>query len=754
MSYLGVERLNVIGGSGASTVAVRGLSAETSLKLGAANDIITVASATNTVAAITSLLTLDGGAGANVLLLDDSGNAQGQTDGGLVGADGSRLTMASMGAGWQDRGIQFSNIASLDVRLGSGADTFKLASASVATTLSTGNGADTIIVGDDRVASSLANIKAPVALIGGAGDTLTLRSAGASTVGIGRNAAGAGLATFGPGTGLLTYSGFETTGIELGEGNDTVTVTNAVTALKILTRDGDDTVNLAGASSAVSIDLGAGTNVALLAAVTGGTVSVTGAAGGASTVVVDKSATTPAVDMAIKDGAKVGEVIVDRLFVTSANANVPIILNQVQTLDVRLGTGNDKIDIAVTAAIGGATALKLDTGASDDLVTVRSVGARTDVVTGTGTDTVTMVIPSVPNQAAADGFKNLALGSGIETLVVDNSSNTAPGGVAWDYSSQTLYATASGGSRVKFIEAASAASVQVRAGTSGADTLLVTAGEGGGDVSGTIRGNTIDLTGEPGIVRQNNPAADFGQYGNQLAAVAFNGLVAGATAYTERDLRFSTSNAAGLDVDASGSPALKSRSTGDTITLEDAGGNVFALQRMLVGGSGSITLTGTTANGAIVTRTLSASSTAVEFNQDWSALTRVTWQGSASALVDDVSAARMWSGSSTKALTADQLKTPTFTLKAAAGSSQIVIDTSRQSLWDAMTGGVIEVDNVGDAAVDFVIPVGGGIWRNTDTGIAWSNDYFGSRTSTLLFMGDLKIADGTVWSFAAITSCR
>ncbi|HVZ63437.1 MAG TPA: LEPR-XLL domain-containing protein, partial [Lacunisphaera sp.] len=259
------ESLNVGLGSGPDTVNIRTLNVPLNLNTGAGADQIYVGTnaglgnVNGNVNAIAATLTINGGSNTAVLNIDDTGDSATNT-GTLTG---TQLTGLGLGTS-----IDYSAITTLNINLGSGADSFAINSThTAATNLDAGGGNDTIAIlttagptsvngaaGDDTIRISsvapttsggtLNGIAGRVTTDGGAGtNQLYLDDTGDATNNdgmlTGTEATGLGM-TFGVG-----YANFATLNITLGSGNDTFDIASThTTTTNLDTGLGDDSVNI------------------------------------------------------------------------------------------------------------------------------------------------------------------------------------------------------------------------------------------------------------------------------------------------------------------------------------------------------------------------------------------------------------------------------------------------------------------------------------------------------------------------------
>lgn len=296
-THLGATVLETNAGN--DTVNVRTISAATTVNAGSGDDTINVGGLApvvgGTVDGIAALLTVNGNdpaSGSDVLNVDDTGDT-GPNTGTLTATTITGLGMAGS--------ISYGTIETLNIDLGSGGDTFTIASThagtttlnsnaggdtvnvqtiSGETTVNTGSEDDTINVGGLAPAMGTVNaISAPLAISGGGGsDTLNVDDTGEALPN-----SGVLTATTLSGLGMadgITYADFETLEISLGSGGNhfditgtmrrddvgTITVVNAGAGNDVVTisvdaaTDGPLTVNLQEGddsldASASSLDL-------------------------------------------------------------------------------------------------------------------------------------------------------------------------------------------------------------------------------------------------------------------------------------------------------------------------------------------------------------------------------------------------------------------------------------------------------------------------------------------------------------------
>ncbi len=301
--------------------------------------------------------------------------------------------------------------------------------------------------------------------------------------------------------------------------------------------------------------------------------------------------------------------------------------------------------------------------------------------------------------------------------------------------------------------------MRIIGGTSGDDRLTLTAD--GDGITGRIAGDRVDLTGDPSIIKQVNPATDFDQYGLPVAEYDENGILIrriasfdrltdGAATYDENALRFSTSNAGGLKRAAAGALGLESRADEvTTLAMATTGtaGDIFRLDRATLSkasGTGTITFTVTTANGARVEQTFAVDGTqrTITFDAAFAAAKSVTWKASAGVIVDEVGASLI------SVLDPSATRTaivPVYRLSLASGSTSITPQAMSNSLYDRwFAGGVLTVDTNGDGTVDRTFTnradfvAAGNIWDVTTN--AFGNAVI---TDRIVVKGNLTITSNT-----------
>ena len=277
ISYDTVETLNIDLGSGNDTFTIASThTGSTELSTNAGNDTINVwaTSGLTTVYAgqgddkitlgrpvpatgggvlsdINGKLIVYGGPGTDELNIDDSGNTQPAT----LTLEENGFTGFGMGSG----GLEYWEIETLNISLGSGGNTINVLGIAVPVHLNTGSGDDTVKVGGPTPRPSgdmtLNRVVALLTLDGQTGnDTLYADDSGDNTDNSGVLSASAITGLLGTNlgmTGAIGYSHFEGVDLALGNGNDTLTITGTTqqagfrTQTVVSTGAGDDTVTVA-----------------------------------------------------------------------------------------------------------------------------------------------------------------------------------------------------------------------------------------------------------------------------------------------------------------------------------------------------------------------------------------------------------------------------------------------------------------------------------------------------------------------------
>ncbi|MDB5299554.1 MAG: type secretion target repeat protein, partial [Phycisphaerales bacterium] len=278
ISYSGAQEVTLDTLAGSDTINVQGTLIPVTVHAGADNDTINLGSlapgANGTLAGIKAQVRVNGNGGSDTLNADDTGDAAGAT-GTLTSTELSGLGMTAP--------VTYGTLEAVNVNLGSGADTFTVASTHAGTTvvngnagndalyvqtiagpttINGGNGDDTFIVGSTAPAAggNVDAISALLTLNGDSGvDLLTVDDTGDTSDNSGHLTA----STI---TGLdmavgIAYGTFETLGVNLGTGKDTFTIDSTHAGITNVNGGGnDDTIDVETIAGVTNIAGGAGSD--------------------------------------------------------------------------------------------------------------------------------------------------------------------------------------------------------------------------------------------------------------------------------------------------------------------------------------------------------------------------------------------------------------------------------------------------------------------------------------------------------------
>ncbi len=245
ITYTSINTLNIRLGLGVDTFGIESTnsSTRTLLNTGPAADTVNIGSAepgASLTSTIQGALTIVG-AGDDVLNVNDAADA--------IGEIGTLTSTNLSGLGMGVAGITYSGLASLNIYLGLGNDTFNVLSnaAMTVSTINTGGGVNTVNVGSNAPATGgvVAHIQGYLIIVGNGADTLNVDDTG-DTVGQTGSLSAITLTGLGLGTDGITYSGLTALNINLGSGNDTFTIAGITPA------------------TATTINGGPGTNTAII----------------------------------------------------------------------------------------------------------------------------------------------------------------------------------------------------------------------------------------------------------------------------------------------------------------------------------------------------------------------------------------------------------------------------------------------------------------------------------------------------------
>ena len=390
---------------------------------------------------------LDAGAGANTIAISDQAETTPGSNAavivsataitGLAGAAGaSSIALAASGGTIAGLTIVGSNSAGVSeqftvtgvpgplvLRLGAGADTATLQSTGHASTLDAGDGDDTLTLGSP--AAGLGDITAAIVVAAGNGsDSLTLDdvadpSADIVALGAGAVSTEPGNSLFGTG-GALTHSGLESLALNLGSGNDAVTISATAPGISttIAGGAGDDIVSVSGAGanldsilSPLSLDGGLGFNILLLddsADLTGdvATMTPTGIGQGKG-------------DTLFGPGGSLADSSFTLLTLTLGLGDDILTLSGSSAGTLVMGEGDDVLALADQAALSGT----IDGGSGNDTVSYADVRSPVSVNLDIGAAHGTSGLQSFENVTGGSTSDELRGLSGQRSVLIGGGGN-------------------------------------------------------------------------------------------------------------------------------------------------------------------------------------------------------------------------------------------------------------------------------------------------------------------------------------------
>jgi hypothetical protein len=243
ITYASINTLNIRLGLGVDTFNVQStnLNTRTTLNTGPAADTVNVDSnsaAPGLTSGIQGALTIVG-AGTDILNVNDAADTAGEI--------GSLTSTVLSGLDMGTSGITYSGVATLNIYLGLGNDTFNVLStlSTASTTVNTGVGHNTVNVGSNAPATGgvLTGVLGGLTVVGSASDTLNVDDTG-DTAGQSGILTSTTLTGLGLGAAGITYSGLSALNINLGSGNDTFTI-KGITSVTATTINGGSGTNTA-----------------------------------------------------------------------------------------------------------------------------------------------------------------------------------------------------------------------------------------------------------------------------------------------------------------------------------------------------------------------------------------------------------------------------------------------------------------------------------------------------------------------------
>ncbi len=471
IAYSGLAALNIKLGSGTNTFNIQGTASGTgtTLNSGTGNDTVNVTGTsgpltvntqtgtntvnvssnaptnTGTLSVIGGVLTINGATGSTTANVSDTGDGTTSTS----TLSGTGLTSTAFGTGGS---LSYAALAVLKVSMGSGGNTFTVASTAsgTTTTLNSGTGSDIVNVtatsgpltvntqaGTDTVNVSsnaptntgkLSGIGAVLTINGGTGST----TANVSDTGDGTAStstlSGTGLTSTAFGTGgSLSYAALAALNVAMGSGGNTFLISNTAggTTTTLNSGTGSDTVNVTTTSSPLTVNTQAGTdtvNVSSNAPTNTGKLSGIGAV---LTINGGTGSTTANVSDTGDGTASNSTLTATALTSTAFGTGGSLSYSSLAALNISMGSGGNTFLISNTA-IGTTTAVNSGTGA--DTINVRATGGPTILNTGGGSNANTVNVGSTA--PAAGGILDFiqgaltVVGNGADSMKVDDTGNT------------------------------------------------------------------------------------------------------------------------------------------------------------------------------------------------------------------------------------------------------------------------------------------------------------------------------------------
>jgi hypothetical protein len=440
ISYSAVELLDLRLGSGPDVLRIKSISAVTNVHTGAGDDQINVWNDTNQLAGIAQVLTIDAGdpTASDSLTISDTGSSAATT--GTL--SGTSLTLSSMPGS-----ITYSHVETLTISLGSGGDTFVIASTHAAmTVLNAGPGNDTVtaetiagvttINGEADVDTiNVRTINAATTVNGGAGnDTINVGSTAGATPASGGNVNSI--------SALLTVNGNDGSDtLNVDDTGDTAANTGTLTSSQ-LTGLGMNNGITYGTLEAININLGSGGDNFTIESTHANTTTVETNAG-VDTVRVKTVAGATYVNTGIgRDTIEVwndSNTLDDIDATLTINAGEPTALDEGDLLDVRdTGSTGNRNGIITNSSISGlgmggvinysaVEELDLTLGAFQDVLWIKSISAVTTVLTGAGDDQISVWDDSYRLQGISQLLTiNAGEPAASDSLDIRDTGNTDP----------------------------------------------------------------------------------------------------------------------------------------------------------------------------------------------------------------------------------------------------------------------------------------------------------------------------------------
>jgi hypothetical protein len=232
-----------------------------SVQVTAAETVLSTIATAGATSIVSPILTINTGAGDNVIAINGS---MVTINGAAEGLTGVRMLTINSGGGSDTTNI-LATQASLVLNTGDGNDTVNVQSIGAPASINAGAGNDVINVFSNVLANSgtLSGIAGLLTVNGGTGSTtVNVSDTGDSAVSTSTLSGTTLTSTAFAAGGSLSYSSITTLNVSMGRGGNTFTVAGTVpgTTTTVNSGTGNDTVNLTGTSSSLTVNTQAGTD--------------------------------------------------------------------------------------------------------------------------------------------------------------------------------------------------------------------------------------------------------------------------------------------------------------------------------------------------------------------------------------------------------------------------------------------------------------------------------------------------------------
>ena len=406
---------NIYGQNNNDTINIKSTNAATNVDTGSGTNTINIGSlapaASGIVDNIQGAVVITGSSN-DTLNVDDTGSSSGKT---------GKLTSTTLtGLGMIAAGITYSGVATLNISLGSGGDTFNVWStySGAVSTVNTGTGTNTVNVTSNAPSTSggiLTGIAGKLIVNGQGTDTMNVNDTGDAASGTLTQTATT-LNGLGMGASGVEYHSVETLNVKLGSHNNTIYIQGnaSVTTENLTTGSGTNVIDIgtnAGPIGAVDPITGNAPNTGSVLAYVQGIINITGS--GTDTMNVDDS------------GSTVGEN--GGMWSNKLQFLDPVTINftGIVAIGISFGSGNDQFVIADTITSASATpVIIIDGNAGDDTFVNFDTHAVTTINGGDNDDSFydfgNSAVLNLNGDAGDDTFY-------VYASVSENTTNVGPG---------------------------------------------------------------------------------------------------------------------------------------------------------------------------------------------------------------------------------------------------------------------------------------------------------------------------------------